>query len=107
MIALAIALIIHGGPQPVMATWYQTPGIMRNGERYDPLALTCAVDDSKWEEMQGDTIILARNGRAVEVTVTDSGYLREAGVDLDCTPAVFDRLGELDEGRIECLVVGG
>lgn len=106
MLSLAVALIIHGAPS-VTVTHYAIPNVMRNGEWMDPMALTCAVDDSLWEEMQGDTIILARNGRAVEVTVTDSGYLHEAGVDLDCTPAVFDRLGELEEGRIECLSVGG
>lgn len=96
MVALAIALIIHGGPEPVTATWYQTPGIMRNGERYDPLALTCAVDDSRWAEMQGKRITLVGPEGTVEVEVTDTGYLGAGNVDL--TPAAFERIADLDDG---------
>lgn len=75
---------------------------MRNGEQYDPLAYTCAVDAEAWERLQGKALIV--NG--VRLEVTDSGWLGEGNLDL--TPAAFTAVGgDLEDGVVFCVIEGG
>jgi hypothetical protein len=66
-----------------MATWYAGPSDwMRNGERFDLAGLTCAVDVSDWEALEGKELRIRRQDGSDEgfiVRVTDTGYLKRAG----------------------------
>lgn len=79
-------------------TWYSLPGqTMRNGQPFSDDALTCAVDDSEWDRAADAphhrNLCICSDGRCVDVTVTDTGWLYDYGVDLDCTQAVWQTLG--------------
>jgi hypothetical protein len=105
-----------------ICTWYGGPNhdgrAMRNGEPYDPTALTCAVPAELWRELQGKMLYIQAVDapwRGVWVTVTDTGWLTEAGefcrnpdttlwdtctaglrIVIDLSPAAHLELGTLD-----------
>jgi len=67
-----------------LSTWYGEEHAgrpMRNGQPYDPKAMTCAVPYENWSFLHGKTLWVCAVGtaRCVSVLVTDSGYLTEAG----------------------------
>lgn len=79
-----------------LATWYgndyHVGRAMRNGEPYDPGALTCAVPNELWESLRGVLLyVQALNAPwpGVWVRVTDTGYLSEAG------PFCYDPAAEI------------
>ncbi|OQC55400.1 MAG: hypothetical protein BWX54_01968 [Verrucomicrobia bacterium ADurb.Bin018] len=86
-------------------TWYSLPGqTMRSGQPFSDDALTCAVDDSEWDRDTDRAKVSQRRicsgGKCVDVTITDTGWLHDYGVDLDCTKAVWQTLGiPLSVGR--------
>ena len=97
--ALAI-LAASAAPEPFMegvATWYGEPHVgrtMQNGQPYDPGAMTCAVDISRWEQLQGAQLLVCTAQACVECRVTDTYYAD--GVDLSV--AAFRQLAALGVG---------
>jgi len=74
---------ILGPPAMIgVATWYGGEAHigkpMFNGETFDPLAFTCAVDDSQ-REWIGELAIICDADNCILVKITDTGYLDEAG----------------------------
>lgn len=76
-------------PTSVLPTTWSAIGLLVHyddcwtaiGKPFDPMALTCAVDDSLWPELRCRTLRITRldNARSVVVTVNDWGYLYRAG----------------------------
>lgn len=105
--------------EPMMtgkATWYDLPGTMRDGTRYDPQEETCAVDDGLFAQFVTKPVLictiynetklklsdleLTESGRCVKCSVTDSGYLAQYGIVVDMSRAAFRRLAPLGVGVV-------
>ena len=96
--------VITSETMPVLvglATYYGGPYIgrkMKNGQVYDPNALTCAASSALWDKFGSKTIrvCLLDGNRCVEVRVTDCGDAKafaKYGVVVDLSPAAFLALG--------------
>jgi hypothetical protein len=89
LLALSAFLASAGTPAGLpdrvgLATFYDAPAgaITRSGDPFDPNGMTCAVDASEWEELQGRTLVLEVFGQdhKVELVVNDTGHLYRAGL---------------------------
>ncbi len=92
----AVVLGLAGPPTASgKATWYG-PGYfnrpMRNGGIYTGNKMTCAVDTQMWDALGGKTLAVCSVSKCVQVEVTDTGNLLEAGVLLDLSPRAFKAL---------------
>ena len=101
-------------------TWYSLPGgVMRNGQLFNDHALQCAVDASWWNTDKDapyysalticvnsvdrsatnprhnvtSTVVQEHYEQCIDVAVTDTGYLAQYGVTVDCARAVWTTLG--------------
>ena len=102
--------IVQGATGQVQAgdaTWYGvsvTPSRSRDGNWFNPLGMTCAVDDKKWGTERGAWYQVCRPRHSqyegcVVVQVTDTGYLEQASVLVDLSRGAFNRLAPLGQGR--------
>ena len=113
MLALLLTMTMLQ-PLTGSATWYNdctNPGcLMRNGQRFDEDALTCAVDTLMFDDLVGKTALVCAGDRCVPCTVTDSGYLADAiePVLVDLTSTAFRALRAYDvndnDGRLPVTV---
>ena len=113
MLALLLTMTMMQ-PLTGSATWYSdctNPGCyMKNGQVYDPDALTCAVDVLMYADLVGKTALVCAGDRCVPCEVSDSGYLADAidPVLVDLTPRAFRALRAYDvndnDGRLPVTV---
>lgn len=113
LLPLVIAATIWYGSM----TYYSLPGqTMRNGQQFRDDALTCAVDASpEWWDAEADAPIhreleICPEGsqRCVTAEITDTGWLTEYDVLIDCTPGIWQALGlPLGLGRVPVVVMKG
>ena len=127
MKAVIILLIWLAGcvPIPAMegyATYYTVQSCKRegtsgtltaSGARYDESKMTCALPKATakaWNIKYGASVRITNmmNGRMVLAIYLDRGpgrSSRKRGVIIDCTPALFEKLGgKLRDGRIKVKV---
>ena len=61
------------------ATYYDYGTVTRSGDPFDLDSLTCAVDDARWEELRGKTlVVLTESGHMTYLKVNDTGYLQKS-----------------------------
>lgn len=83
-----------------IASWYNTPGVMANGEKYDPDRLTAASVDYPLRSIL--RVYRVHGSKAfVEVEVTDRINKRFKGKRIDLTPAAFKQLAPLEQGLVK------
>lgn len=110
MTRLLLPLVIAATVWTGSMTWYSLPGqIQRNGLPFSDDALTCAVDDSWWDRTTDraihENLTVCASGVCTNVAVTDTGWLADYDVLIDCTQAVWRRLGiPLAVGRQQVIV---
>jgi len=84
MTIIALLTALAGSPNfDGLATWYGvgdgSGNVFRSGEMFSLTAPVCAVDASLWPELQGKTLLIVSEERAVGLRVADSGNLYAAG----------------------------
>jgi hypothetical protein len=78
---LFCALVAMFGAVAGIATTYDGPGeFTRSGDVFDVDSMTCAVDDSVWNDLAGSMLLVVSDDGWGVFLVNDSGYLDEAGV---------------------------
>jgi rare lipoprotein A (peptidoglycan hydrolase) len=80
------------------ASWYDTEGVMANGQRFYADGLTCATNLFPF----GSRLLITdfRHKHSVKVTVTDRINKRFTFSRIDLTPRAFIRLIDLEQGTV-------
>ena len=100
LIAMMVAMInpLQADAEIVTASWYAQPGLMANGDRYDPKKLTAAHKYLPF----GTRLKLRYKDKKCSVLITDRGpFVR--GRALDLSKAAAKILGFDGVGKVEIL----